>query len=243
LLFGSYLYRSIPPGHRAFKASEVLHILFVHHMRRQCNNIFKQRTHTTPLAKPTTYLCQRSVLPFSDDVAVVGTPHPIVKCPSGALQHVIFNLEYSTIEVLVRSVEDFEMPPSISGQSIRSPLTGNERRVGHETRHDRQERLQHILKLPQKVFPHLLPRFVKGGGLRAKVTVCILEKHVRSFNPSAGGSLPFRCVRAYSLTLAPCRRCASGGLRLHVGSLSLCAGFFRILLISKSATKVLFFLL
>jgi hypothetical protein len=93
LLFGSLLRRSIPPGHRAFKASEVLHILFVHRLRRQHNNIFEQRTHTTPLTKPTTYLRQRSVRPFPNDAAAVRTPHPIIKHPSRALQHIIFERE------------------------------------------------------------------------------------------------------------------------------------------------------
>jgi hypothetical protein len=78
----------------------------------------------------------------------MGTLHLIIKRPCGALQHVIFNLKYSTIEVLVRLVEDIEMPTPLSGQSIRSPLASNERRVGHENHHDRREQLQLILQPP-----------------------------------------------------------------------------------------------
>jgi hypothetical protein len=84
---------------------------------------------------------QRSVYPLPDDAVAVKAPHPIIKWPSRTLQHVIFNLEHAMIEVLVRSIEDPEMLGSLSGQSIRGPFVSDERRIGHETRHDRRERL------------------------------------------------------------------------------------------------------
>jgi hypothetical protein len=69
------------------------------------------------------------------------TPHPIVKRPSCALQHVVFDLEYISIEVLVALVEGLEVPIALMGQGIRSPLIGHERRIGHKAHHDGRERL------------------------------------------------------------------------------------------------------
>jgi hypothetical protein len=67
---------------------------------------------------------------------IMRTPYPVIKRPSGPLSQIIFYLENSTIEVLVRLVEDFEMPTSLLGQGIHSPLTGNKRCVGQEAHRD-----------------------------------------------------------------------------------------------------------
>jgi hypothetical protein len=53
------------------------------------------------------------------------TPHPVVKRPNGPLQHIVFDLENSMVEVLTRPVEDLEVPTSLTGQGIRCPLAGD----------------------------------------------------------------------------------------------------------------------
>jgi hypothetical protein len=47
------------------------------------------------------------------------------------------------------------MPTSLMGQGIRSPLTGNEQGVGHETGRDGRERLQLLLQPPEEAEAHL----------------------------------------------------------------------------------------
>jgi hypothetical protein len=80
-------------------------------------------------------MCKCSVGPLPNDAATVRAPHPIVKLPSRALQHIILDLEYTSIEVLVALVEGLEVSTALTGQGIRSPLTGHERRIGHKARH------------------------------------------------------------------------------------------------------------
>jgi hypothetical protein len=87
-------------------------------------------THNT-FAKPKTYLYQRSVGPLPDNTAAMRAPHPIVKCPHRLLQHVIFDMEHTSIEVLVDSIEGLEMPTSLAGQGIRSPFTAHKKHIGH----------------------------------------------------------------------------------------------------------------
>jgi hypothetical protein len=74
--------------------------------------------------------------PLLDDAAIVRTPHPIVKRPSRVLQHVVFDLEYTSVEVLVAPVKSLEVPIALADQGILSPLIGHERHIGHEAHHD-----------------------------------------------------------------------------------------------------------
>jgi hypothetical protein len=97
-------------------------------------------THTI-IVKNKTYMCQRSVGPISNDVAAVRTPHPIVKRPRIALSHVVFDLEHTSIEVLVAPIEGLEVHTSLARQGIRSPLISHKRRIGHKARHNERERL------------------------------------------------------------------------------------------------------
>jgi hypothetical protein len=50
-------------------------------------------------------------------------------------------MEYTSIEVLVDSIEGLEVPTSLARQGIRIPFTGHKRRIGHESRHNGWERL------------------------------------------------------------------------------------------------------
>jgi hypothetical protein len=89
------------------------------------------------------------------------------------------------VEVLGCPIKDFEMPSSLTGQSIRSPLAGNERGKGHETRHDGREQPQFLLQPPEEAEAHPFAGCVEGGGSRSKLAVCVHEQRVRSIDPSA----------------------------------------------------------
>jgi hypothetical protein len=82
----------------------------------------------------TTYLIHRPIGPLPDSLTSVRAPHPIVKRPGRPLQHRVLNLEDFALEVLVRSVEDFEVPTSLVGQGIHGPFASDERGEGHEWR-------------------------------------------------------------------------------------------------------------
>jgi hypothetical protein len=67
------------------------------------------------------------------------------------------------VKVLGCLIKDFEMPASLMGQSIRSPLAGNERGKGLETRHDGWEQLQFLLQPPEEAEAHPSPDVSKGA--------------------------------------------------------------------------------
>jgi hypothetical protein len=151
------------------------------------------------------------------------------------------------IEVLIRPVEDFEMPTSLSGQGIHSPLAGNKGCIGHKVCCDGRERLQLLLQPPKKAKPHLLPQFVEGSGLHVELTVRIHEMCVRPLDPSASGGLRLLAMAAdvprlqlhVGGMLASGFSLRAGGLSFDASDLSLSAGFLRVfLLLGKSVVEV-----
>jgi hypothetical protein len=73
------------------------------------------------------------------------TPHPIEERPRRLLKHRVFNLEDFSFKVLVRLVEDLEMPTPLAGQSIHGTLAGDEVGKRHEARHDGRKHCQLLL--------------------------------------------------------------------------------------------------
>jgi hypothetical protein len=72
-------------------------------------------------------MCQSSVGPLLNDAAAGRTPHPIVKRYSSALQHIVFDQEYTSVEVLVALVKGFEVPAAlVSHPGFRGPKPGRE---------------------------------------------------------------------------------------------------------------------
>jgi hypothetical protein len=135
------------------------------------------------------------------------------------------------------------MPASLTGQSIRSPLAGNERGKGHETRHDGQEQLQFLLQPPEEAEAHPFAGCVEGGGSRTKLTVRDHEQRVRSVDPSAGGGLRFVHVAAQtSLPRLHVGGALEGKAGFGAGGLGLSAGLFRILPFCRKPTIEVLFL-
>jgi hypothetical protein len=139
-------------------------------------------------------------------------------------------LEDPAIEVFGYPIKDFEIPTSLTGQGICSPLAGNERGVGHETGCDGRERLQLLLQPPEEAEAHLFAGFVKRGGSRAKLMVHVHEQRMRSVDPNVGGGL--HLVNATAQALQP-RLCVGGALESKAG---LGAGLFHVLPLCRKPT-------
>jgi hypothetical protein len=79
------------------------------------------------------------------------------------LQHDVFDLEQSLVEVLITLAKGFEVPIAHTGQGIRCPFIGNEGGVRHEARRNRREGPQLLLQSVKEAGPHLSPCLVEGG--------------------------------------------------------------------------------
>jgi hypothetical protein len=91
------------------------------------------------------YLINRPVGPLPDRLSAVRASNPVEECSRRPLQSRVLDLEDFAFEGFVRLVEDLEMLSPLAGQSIHSPLTGDEGGKGHEARHDCREHPQLLL--------------------------------------------------------------------------------------------------
>jgi hypothetical protein len=153
-------------------------------------------------------------------------------------------------DVFVRTVEDFEVPASLTGQGIHDPFTGDERSEGHETRHNRRQHLQFLLQPPEKAEAHFLTRCIKGGGTRTKLPVRVHKQWMRSIDLCAGrGLCPVQTATRATVVCLRLRNELDGeiGLRarklgLGTRGLGLHVGLVRILFFCRQlAAEVLLF--
>jgi hypothetical protein len=117
LLFSSRLNFDIFSSYRALQASEVLNFFVPRRLQRHHNNALHKANIKDTLTKGAmqTYMCQRLAGPLSDDDAAVRTPHHMIKCPDRVLLHVIFNLEHTSVEVLVTPSKGLEVHAALAG--------------------------------------------------------------------------------------------------------------------------------
>jgi hypothetical protein len=154
------------------------------------------------------------------------------------------------VEVFVRSIKDFEVPASLTGQGIRGSLTGDEQGEGHETRHDRRKHLQFLLQPSEKADAHLLTGRSKGDRARNKLPVRVHEQRTCLVDLCAGTGLRLVQIAAQ----APVARLrlrstlesevSLGTRKLGIGAriLGLRAGLVSILLFRcQPAAEFLFF--
>jgi hypothetical protein len=112
--------RGLRPPHHA-QSTETAYSFHKNHTNIHIHPYIQSQIYTY-----TPYLLHRPVGPLLDSLMAVRVPHPIIKCLGRPLQHRVINLEDSALKVLVRSVEDFEVPASLAGQDIHGPFAGDE---------------------------------------------------------------------------------------------------------------------
>src|SRR5690242_9497977 len=94
-----------------------------------CNSAHKE-------SKMSLYLLNCPVGPLLNRLSAVRAPHPVEERSHRPLQSQVLDLEDFAFEAFVRLVEDLEVSAPLAGQSIHSPLTGDEGGKGHEACHD-----------------------------------------------------------------------------------------------------------